>query len=181
LCADTARPPFSSDRISTLTGTVILDERGRPKQIWVFPFASANDAVCLNLVSEEQATIDYYRQKPASGAEPNRPTRLIFIDDCWPERLSGELKSLERSGTYDFYICPAKPLEHTTTITVYGFGAWSNYRAKVSNPGSLPYIHRSRLKLLANSLNYLWAVPLDAVIMPVFYPAWTCWMKSGLF
>ena len=169
----------SDDKVITFGGSVVVDEQGKPKDIWVFPFAVANDAVCFHMVAGDSATIEYFAQKPAVALVPNRPAKLIYIDEPWPEiRLKDELKSLEESGRYGFYIYPSEPTEHKATIIIHGFGAHSDYHAKVSNPEHLPYLNRSRGKIWANSLNYIWAVPLDSAIMPIVYPAFQLWWHN---
>ena len=178
IAKEDARSSFSDDTVITFGGSVVLDENGRPKDIWIVPFSSVNDAVCFHIESEKTATVEYFRQKPAAFPALGPTTQLIFLDECWPKiRLKEELKSLDESGRYDFYICPAEPLEHNTTITIYGFGKYSNYSAKVSNPESLSSIHRDRCEILTNRLNYLWAVPLDMAISPIGVPAWYIFWK----
>ena len=167
---------FSGDKVVVLAGSIVEDERGKPKDIWVSPFATPDDAVCFHLESEESATIEYFTRKPAA---PSRPAELIFIDECWPKlRLKDELMSLNESGKYGFYICPAEPMEHNITLKIHGFGSYSGYDAKVINPKNIPYISRSRGKIMANSLNYLWAFPLDCVIMPIALPAFQIWWHN---
>jgi hypothetical protein len=179
ICKQDISNVFSSDRIVTFGGSVIVDERGKPKDIWIFPFAADNDAVCFHVVSENSASIEYHAQKPGSPSASSRRTDFIYIDEPWPElRLKGELKSLEESGRYGFYVYPSEPVEHNATIIIRGIGAYSDYHAKVSNPERLPNIHRSRAKILANSLNYIWAVPLDCAIMPIVYPAFQIWWHN---
>lgn len=176
ICKGNTFNVLSGDKVAVFTGTVVLDERGKPKYVWISPFTTADDAVCFHITSEQSATIEYFARKPAAASSPSQTLELIFIDECWPKlRLKEEILSLNESGKFDFYICPAEPLEHNTTIAIYGFGVYSDYAAKVSNPKSLPYINRSRGEILANSLNYMWAVPLDCAIMPIAYPAFQIW------
>jgi hypothetical protein len=167
-------------RVVIFAGTVAGGKQGKPKDIWLLPFATANDAVCFHVVSEESATIEYFAHKPAAASLPSRPTKMIFIDNAAPEPgLEGKLKALGESGRYGFYICEANHFDYVhgldRSLAIHGLGAYSGYHARVSNPENLPYINRSRSEILANSLNYLWAVPLDIATMPVAVPAFLIW------
>ncbi len=174
ICPGSGRP-FCDDRVVVLSGSVSYDEQRKPTKVWLAPFAAASDAVCFHLQSETTAQIEYFPQAPADRGVA---AQLIFIDECWPTlRLKDALQSLEASGKYPFCICPAKPMEHTTTLTLYGLGANASYEAKVGNPEQLPYLHRSRQRILANRLHYLWAAPLDAVVTPIGLPAFLIWWR----
>jgi hypothetical protein len=157
-------------------GTSCIDEERQVHDIWISPFVAQNDTVCIHIVSEESATIEYFKQKPPSLSSSTLPVQLIFINDACPKiRLVDELQLIEASGAFQFFLCPAEPLEHYKTVTLYGFGAWSHYNATVTNPRDLPYLYRNRSEIFNNRLNYIWAIPVDIIITPIYFLVFWVW------
>jgi len=128
--------------------------------------------ICIHVSSETSATLEYVRQRPDSLEGSDRVVQTIFVGvPLSGGPLGEEMETIDQSKQFAFFVTPAMPMEHNTTITLHGFGTWSNYAAKITNPQACPYIHRSHGKLVLEALNYLWTVPLDIITMPVALPA----------
>ena len=180
--ADVPDQPYLDDHQTVIVdGLLVQDALNQPKELWIKPFGTANDTLCIHIASESTATIEYLSQGNATPPAHARPTRLLFVDEGVPHlRTNIEMKALTKPQQFSFLLCPAEPMEHNKTITVYGFGAWSHYAAKVTNPGDFPYIYRNHRNTVRKGLNYLWAGPLDVLTMPIFYPAFQIWWNVFL-
>ena len=177
--ADIPDQPYLEDHQTVIVdGLLVQDRLNKPIELWIKPFGTANDALCIHIVSESTATIEYISQGNAAPPAHARPTRLLFVDERVPHlRTNIEMKALTKSHPFSFLLCPAEPMEHNKTITVYGFGAWSHYASKVTNPEDFPHIYRNHRNNVLKGLNYLWAGPLDILTMPIIYPAFEIWWK----
>ena len=149
-------------------GIMLFNTHGEPSDLWIAPFAVEGDAVHIHFNTNISASAEYCKNKPLGIS--GQTVRLIFIDECWPrQRLRKELAAIDESDVFSFYACPAEPPEHNRTITIYGLGRWADYSATVTNAEDFPNVRRSLVRLSANSLNYIWAFPLDVLLAPVYY------------